>query len=379
MRVFVTDGHYKHALTIVRSLGSKGIVVDAGSTTRYAVSFYSKYVHSKYLYPDPKGHPSRFFNFLDEVIKKQHYDVLLPVGYYTTLATARFKDQFHEHVAIPVAGYDWLRLAANKAKTLELAREMGIPAPKTIICKNSESVKEAVRELEFPVVIKSALETGTTRYARGLNELIQKCKLLPNSSKRAFIIQEYIPGEGYGFFALFNQGKLRAMFMHKRIREYPASGGPSTSAEGIYEPELKELGIKLLESLTWHGVAMVEFRKDFRDNEYKLMEINPKFWGSLDLAIASQVDFPYLVCKMALDGDIRPVLNYKIGVKFTWPFPDDFQRIFENPTFIGGFIKDLIDPRVKKNISWKDLNPNLVQLVKSLVIAKRLLKIKSGG
>jgi len=221
------------------------------------------------------------------------------------------------------------------------------------------------------MVIKGALETGTTRYAMGLNELMRKCRLLSNSSKRSLIIQEYIPGQGYGFFALFNQQKLRAIFMHKRIREYPITGGASTSAESIYDPELKELSVKLLKSLNWHGVAMVEFRKDFRDNKYKLMEINPKFWGSLDLAITSQVDFPYLVCKMALEGDVKPVFNYKIGVKFTWPFPDDFQRFLAKPTSIGDFIKDLIDPRVQKNMTRRDLNPNLMQLLKSLAVAKR--------
>ena len=321
MRVFVTDGHYKHTLAVVRSLGFKEVEVDVGSTTPYAVSFYSKYTRCRYLYPEPRRNPLRFFDFVDRLIKKQNYDILLPIGYNTTLATARFKERFHKRVAVPVADYKSLSIAADKVETLKLASEIGIPVPKTIIYKNIDNVKEACKELEFPMVIKGALETGTTRYAMGLNELMRKCRLLSNSSKRSLIIQEYIPGQGYGFFALFNQQKLRAIFMHKRIREYPITGGASTSAESIHDPKLKELGVKLLKSLNWHGVAMVEFRKDFRDNKYKLMEINPKFWGSLDLAITSQVDFPYLACKMALEGEVKPVFNYKIGVKFTWPFP----------------------------------------------------------
>lgn len=67
--------------------------------------------------------------------------------------------------------------------------------------------------------------------------------------------------------------------MHKRMREYPITGGSSTAAESMYDPELRDLGLTLLKALDWHGVAMVEFKKDSRDGKYKLMEINPKFWG----------------------------------------------------------------------------------------------------
>jgi predicted ATP-grasp superfamily ATP-dependent carboligase len=66
---------------------------------------------------------------------------------------------------------------------------------------------------------------------------------------------------------------------------------------------------------------MVEFKKDQRDGRFKLMEINPRFWGSLNLAIQSGVDFPYLFYDMALTGDCDVVLDYKVGVKcknFDW-------------------------------------------------------------
>jgi predicted ATP-grasp superfamily ATP-dependent carboligase len=199
---------------------------------------------------------------------------------------------------------------------------------------------------------------------------------LLTSLSDGFLLQEYIPGDGYGFFGLFNQGALRAIFMHKRLREYPITGGPSTVAESVYEPRLKELGLRILRLLNWHGAAMVEFRKDFRDNEYKLMEINPKFWGSLDLAIASGVDFPYLTCKMAVDGDVKPVFRYKVGVKFMWPFPDDFQRSLVYPLSIRDLIKDLIESRTHTNISWADLNPNLIQILKSFVMIERFVTSK---
>lgn len=86
--------------------------------------------------------------------------------------------------------------------------------------------------------------------------------------------------------------------MHRRIREVP----PSSAAESTYNSELLKLGRKILELLNWHGVAMVEFRRDSATGEFKLIEINPKFWGTLDLAIAAEIDFPHLAVQMATLG-----------------------------------------------------------------------------
>ena len=97
--------------------------------------------------------------------------------------------------------------------------------------------------------------------------------------------------------------------MHRRIRERLVMGGPSTCAESVYDSKLLDYGLRVLKNLKWHGVAMVEFKKDSIDGEFKLMEINPKFWGSLDLAIASGVDFPYLLYNMTIRWRYKPCFS----------------------------------------------------------------------
>jgi len=81
---------------------------------------------------------------------------------------------------------------------------------------------------------------------------------------------------------------------------------------------MKEYASRLLEALNWHGIAEVEFRLDPRDGIPKLMEINGRFWGSLEVAIASGVDFPYLLYRLTVDGDVQKVLNYRVGIKSRW-------------------------------------------------------------
>ena len=182
------------------------------------------------------------------------------------------------------------------------------PAQKHILSKNVGDVKKILDELTFPVILKPTESSGS----KGLEYVIKKENLIETFEKTSqnfgeTIIQELIPpgGEAYGFEGLFNKNsEPRAIFVHQRLREYPITGGPSTLRMGVKNEEIAELGTRLLKNLGWYGIAMVEFKVDPRDNIPKLMEINPRFWGSLSLPVASGVDFPYLLCKMAMDGDI---------------------------------------------------------------------------
>lgn len=133
------------------------------------------------------------------------------------------------------------------------------------------------------------------------------------------LVQEYIPGEGHGVFLLMNRGKVRAAFAHRRVREKPPSGGVSVVSESVaLDPRLLAYSQQLLAALKWHGVAMVEFKHDRRDGRAKLLEINGRFWGSLQLAVDAGIDFPYLLYRMAVDGDIEPALTYREGIRLRW-------------------------------------------------------------
>lgn len=358
-KVFLTDANYKHTLAAIRSLGNKGLKVDVGSIYRTPLGAFSKYTNQCVTYPNAKRFPKRFLDFILKIAKRNKYDVIIPVGYISNVTLSKFKDKMEKLVKIPVANYEQLRIAAHKDKTITLAKKLGIPIPDSILMKEIDSC--SVKNLKYPLVLKGITESGRIRYVSSPKELIRKDLLPSTIKKETLLAQEYVKGIGYGFFALFNHGKPRAIFMHKRIREYPITGGPSTVAESVYEPEIKEYGLKILKALNWHGVAMIEFKKDDIDNDFKLMEINAKFWGSLDLAIASGVDFPYLLYCMATEGDVKPTFSYRTGVKFMWPFPEDLMRTLASPWDFSAFIRDLFDVKVRKNIKLNDLTPSIIQ------------------
>jgi predicted ATP-grasp superfamily ATP-dependent carboligase len=167
------------------------------------------------------------------------------------------------------------------------------------------------------------LKVTEKNYVNEKNDLITVSNEIYKKSGKMPLIQEYIHGDGYGVEVLCNHGEPRAVFMHKRLREYPITGGASTLRESVYNEKLRKVALELMEGLNWHGVAMVEFKLDKKDGEPKLIEVNGRFWGSLPLAIASGVDFPYLLYKRATEGEVEPVFEYKTGVKCRWLIPGD--------------------------------------------------------
>jgi len=315
-----------------------------------------------------------------DYLEKKQIDVLLPIGYSVNVILSKYKEKISHYVSLPTADYKMMRVFSDKLKTMKIAKKLGIPIPITISVNRFTNLKEKMQKsnISFPLVVKGKKDSSNIFFANSYNELKS---IIQNN--QGLIIQEYIPGDGYGFFALFNKGEARAIFMHKRIREYPITGGPSVVAESFYDSKLKKVGLKLLKELNWHGVAMVEFKKDNRDGEFKLIEVNPKFWGSLDLAIVAGVDFPYLTVKMATEGDIMSKFNYKTGLRFRWIFPGDVLYLLAKPTSIYNFISDFLKKNVRTDICLSDIKPNLFQFyvtISQIVsrLKKRSLKYPYG-
>ena len=129
------------------------------------------------------------------------------------------------------------------------------------------------------------------------------------------MLQERIVGPGVGVFACYRDGRPVALFSHRRLRERPPWGGVSVLSRERAAASRARASTprRLLDELGWHGVAMVEFKQDVRDGIPKLMEINGRFWGSLQLAIDAGVDFPALLVRGVEPTRVEPQAPYRSG------------------------------------------------------------------
>ena len=327
--MLVLDAQMRNSLAVIRSLGKSGLKVDAAEETRFATGFFSKYCEKKFVYPNPSERTEEFINYLLDLVKRNKYEMIFPITDNTVLPIVLHKDEFSEHTIVPFPDYATLIKAMNKEKTVRTAIENGIPLPKTYFIKDITDSK--LDELEYPIILKPVRSSGSRGVAlcNNRSELIDKYNYI-YEKYGSLLIQEYIPHGGeIGVYTLFSkESKPVALTVQKRIRSYPVSGGPSTLRETIRNDELVALSIKLLKAMNWYGLAMVEFRIDSRNGRPKLMEINPRFWGSLQLSILAGANFPFLLYKLAKGDYVDPSLNYKIGTKCRWILPGDSSLVF---------------------------------------------------
>ncbi len=331
MKILVTDGNNRAALAITRSLGRKGHMIVVGEDKHPCLASSSKYCHDRITYPNPTEEPDRFIEKLTGEIRSKEIDVVLPVSDVTTIPICENKQILEQYCKVPFAEPDAVKLAADKGKLFHLAKQLDVPVPESYWLEDYIPNFSLPPNLIYPVVIKpsrSRIRTDqgwlstAVKYAENSNELE---KIIKGEHPLAYplIIQERIIGPGVGIFVCYDHGKPIAFFSHRRIREKPPSGGVSVLRESIsVSPEAKEFSMRLLNHLNWHGVAMVEFKVDLRDNLPKLMEINGRFWGSLQLAIDAGVDFPALLINTTTNKNAEPVLEYKIGTKTRWLLGD---------------------------------------------------------
>ncbi len=342
MKALVTDGHFRKTLAVVRSLGRRGVYVTVGERTFLNTSFFSKYCSKRLLYPSPRRQPDQFIDFLLRELKGNRYDTLFPMEEETLLLIAKYQSEISKHTYLLIPELQKIEYVRDKGNLIRFAESRGIPVPKTLYglpppSLGGEEVGEKVNfsSLPVPAVVKPRISSGSFGIA-----YVEKRENLASAYQRVHqrypfpLIQEYIPDGGgmFGFSALFDESSnLKAAFIHKKLRMYPVQGGPSTLREGVEHPQIMELGLSLLRSLNWVGVAMAEFKVDPRDGIPKLMEVNPRFWGSLQLAIFSGVDFPYLMLKMAKGEKFDPVLPHTVGKRSRWLLFGDILHFINNP------------------------------------------------
>ncbi len=363
--VLVTDAGYKHTLAAVRSLASAGCVVDAIGEDR-SLCRYSRYLR-RIAYPQRDFREECFDRFV-RFLEAEPYDVLVPIGARSVRLLAKHRQAIERYAALPLAGADHIEFCMNKHRLNALAAELGLHVPRSWAADGEDAAEGIAGEARFPLVVKGGHELDRVGACRvedpvSLKLALSRRRPAVEGDGTPWLVQEWIEGRGCGFFALYDRGRLHRLFMHQRVRMVPPSGGQSCCAESIYAEDLLQAGRLLLDALEWHGVAMVEFIRDAATGRLYLLEVNPKFWGSLDLAIAAGVDFPGDLVKLALGRPIASSAPYRVGLRFHWPLGEgDLVHFCRSPRSGLSILRDCLSLRVRSNLRLGDPGPALRSL-----------------
>ncbi len=331
-RVLVTDGDERAALAVTRALGARDIDVIVGSEQESSLASASKHCTQSFTYPSPYRNPEAFLDCVFGKVAAQKVDAVFPISDIAMHIIGPRKSEFERHTRMPIPDYAIFEAISDKYNLMKLASELGVAIPHTVFVSdgNLETVRDKISG--FPVVVKPGcslikqehgwLKTAV-HYANNDDELwslYRRREYLTGPS----LIQQRVLGEGQGIFALMNEGMPLALFAHRRLREKPPSGGVSVLRESIpLDKALVEPAVRLLRHVGWHGVAMVEFKVDYLTKTPMLMEVNGRFWGSLQLSIDAGINFPWLLFQMASGrATSLPDNSYRSGIRSRWLLGD---------------------------------------------------------
>ena len=347
MRVLVSDSEQRHAQAIIYALQKFGAdVVTVGDQRR------------KGLLGEPLALSlsDDCSTWMDR-LEANGVDVVMPVSIDSWAFFSRHWATF-ERAGIRglVPDHETWRQLHSKSESRQLASELCLPVPETIVINESDvSATLAASGLEFPVVVKSAEEGGArfVRYAKSSEEveaiIREFLRRKPEIGIQGILAQEYIRGQGCAYFCLAKDGVVKNEFCHMRLRENPITGGVSTCCRSYDHPRLKEYGRRLIAHTQYTGVCMVEFKYVSEVDDFVLIEVNPKFWGSVLLPIVSGVNFPVDYVRLALGEDVAPG---PYGTETVVFFASDLKRALRNPKELRASLADLVDPIVHKDFQF---------------------------
>jgi predicted ATP-grasp superfamily ATP-dependent carboligase len=329
MRVLITDANERAALAAARSLVRAGHTVSVCTPTPLSLAGVSRGVRSHRVAIDPLVNPAGYVAELGSVVRRGRTTVLLPMTDPSVEAVLEHRDKLPAAVTVPFPDLETYRAASDKAHVMALAERSGFGVPETRLMNEASDPLPSASF--FPAVVKphrSVVGVGRGRRKVGVTPVADAdaCRrALAALPPAAFpvLLQQPVSGVGEGFFALRWDGQIVAMFAHRRLREKPPSGGVSVYRESIpLDPALAGPGVRLLEALDWQGVAMVECKRDATTGRQVIMEVNGRFWGSLQLAIDAGVDFPSLLVRCATGETVAPCPTYRVGIRSRWFWGD---------------------------------------------------------
>ena len=347
--VIVTDAKWRKSLSAIRALGKEENYIIAMGNSVFDMGLWSVYVKERVIMPSIRkrtAYEKKLLRILKKCFEKSGAKpILLPMEDETIKLIIDNVDILANCECL-LPSSNSFKIASNKRLTMIHADEIGIEIPYT---KEFNTVYSLITFLKNASHNEWVVKPEESKGSLGLQYISKDINLRKIEKDWTqygkLIVQERIPqgGESVCVGLIYTEKhEIKTVFVYKRLRSFPVHGGPSTCRISIADPELVSKSCRLMSSLNWVGVAMVEWKKDIRDNSYKLIEINPRFWGGLELAIKCGVNFPRQYVNLLCEKKTGDSCVYPLGVISRWLIPGDLlwflsQKGRENTDYLDFF------------------------------------------
>jgi hypothetical protein len=323
--VLVVQAETLGALAVIRSLGRAGYTVHACSTQADALGLMSRFAAARVVCPDYQS--ASFLPWLRGYLKACPISAVVP-SESLLLAIRPCFDEF-SHLLCGCQEEEALYAGLSKFdlfSTLMQTSSARSHLPPTLLIEDTSHLSRPLY-LKVDGSYAKHGDGGSVAKAESPEEAQAALRALAPRFKRA-VVQGFIPGRGVGAFFLLHRGELLAEFMHVRLHEIPYTGGASSLRESWRHPSIRSDALTKLRRMGWDGVAMMEYRWDPQSDDFHLLEMNGRFWGSLHLPLWAGVDFPRLLLDAFYGFSPGAILDYPLGVRCRHTFPGELQYLW---------------------------------------------------
>lgn len=315
--IFLTYGWVRSTYAALRNLTDHQLSVIVGDNSSFGMSQFSRFHSGFRKYSSHYTDEQKFINELLDICHEQKPQLLLP-SHNETEIIAKHRHLFDANIVACIPPYSLIQTFNNKKRSYDLAEKLNIPTPKRLTYTNPKTVKKMLEKKGISQTVIKLLTGNSSKgvfYANSPHEAqFTVEKLIADyglEKDRYPQVEERVEGEGFGVSVLYWDGQLIAEFCHRRLRDKIATGGTSTLREAAFHEGIQNAAKKLFDGVGWHGLAMCEFKVCPKTGEYWFIEVNPRMWGSIALAINCGVEFPYLAWLCAQAGPSHAISYLK--------------------------------------------------------------------
>jgi D-aspartate ligase len=362
-------------LGIVRSLGRRGIPVYVIDDQK-SISSFSRYTTRVIRVKNLRDERSTV-NAVLEIGRRFDLKgwVLFPTRDETVAAFSRYREELVDFFRVTTPAWDVVNWIWNKKNTYDLATQLSIPCPQTFTVRNVEELIGLKSKL--PLAVKPAVKENFF-YATGAKawraETVAQLQHLYAKAARhippeQILLQEIISGDGtcqVSYCAFVREGQVHSSLVAQRARQHPREfGRAATYVETIDLPEIERLSKRFLKAVNYDGLVEIEFKRDLRDGQYKLLDVNARTWGFHSLGMVAGVDFPYLLFSDQMGKTPAPC-RAKAGIgwlRLLTDVPTAFSDMVHGHLSLRSYSESLRRTGIESVFSWSDPMPSVAEVL----------------
>lgn len=323
--VLLTYGWVRSSYAALRNLKEHGINVCVSDSQKIGMCQFSRLKDKFELYPSHYINEQLFIRRIIEICDTHSINIILP-SHNETEILARHRDSLPNKLTLLLPNSEHCSLFNNKSRAYDYAKSLSIPVPSRINYTSPDDLAQKISETSLKKTVIKLLMGNSAKgvfYADSpsktkqiVERLITVYQLTPERYPQ---VEEYVQGEGWGNSVLYWHGQRIAFFTHRRLREKISTGGTSTLRESAQNLLIEEAAKNIFDGIGWHGLAMAEFKVCSETGKFWFIEVNPRMWGSIPLAISAGVEFPYLAWLCAIEGpDAATDYHAKCSIRYPW-------------------------------------------------------------